>query len=86
MARETRTDGSKDETRRNADLALAQAERSITASIGEALARLRRRMDAADEFMRRRDAEREHENPFDRTLDNVVERARDRALHRWKMH
>jgi hypothetical protein len=86
MARETRTDGSKDETRRNADAALVQAERSITAGIFEALARLRVRMDRADAFMRERDQERANENLLDRTLNNVVERARDRARTRWKMN
>jgi hypothetical protein len=82
MARETRTD---DEIRRNAEVALVQAERKIT-SIGEALARLRVRMDRADEFYRARDAERANENLLDRTLDHAIERARDRARIRWKLN
>jgi hypothetical protein len=85
MARETRTDG-KNEKRCNADLVLAQTERSIISGIGEALARLRVRMDRADAYYRQRDAERANENLLDRTLEHVVERARDRARTRWRMH
>jgi hypothetical protein len=81
----TRTDD-ETEARRSADLTLAQAERSIISGLGEVLARLRVRMDRADAYYRRRDEERANENLLDRTLDNVVERARDRALHRWKLH
>jgi hypothetical protein len=74
------------ERERDVDVSLVKAERSITAGIFEALARLRVRMDRADAYMRERDAEREHENLLDTTLDHAIERARDRARNRWRMN